>query len=172
MTERMTTEELRAALGDNFWNRVDTSAGEGACWPWMGARYGKDRYGAVSVKLAGGRKICGTHRVAFLLSGGTLSDLKPHVLHSCDNKICCNPVHLSAGSHSENIRQACERGLFTPPKNIGDTHTWAIVTCEDVREIRRRLSLGETRKALAKEYGMSRSGIDHLASGRTWKHVT
>jgi len=34
-----------------------------------------------------------------------------NVLHSCDNKTCCNPTHLELGTQRINALQAVERGL-------------------------------------------------------------
>lgn len=158
-------------LHNRFWGRVDDSGGPDACWPWQGGRYGEDRYGAIAADLGDGRKVHGTHRVAFLLTGGVLTNEKPHVLHSCDNKICCNPAHLSAGNHSENIQQAHDRGLIRCSPRKGRSSQFAKLSESDVRAIRSRLSQGESRRTLASEYGLSKSGMDHIAAKRTWRHV-
>jgi len=51
------------------------------------------------------------HCIAFELAGGVLPN-RQVVLHSCDNKGCIEPRHLRAGTQSENIREAFERGLL------------------------------------------------------------
>lgn len=38
------------------------------------------------------------------------------VLHSCDNKRCVNPAHLSLGTCSQNAKEAVARGLVDPSR--------------------------------------------------------
>lgn len=147
-----------------FWKNVDMTEGEKSCWNWARAKQ-YSGYGRVKFDLGDGAKLHGAHRIAFILSGGSITSDKPHVLHSCDNKSCCNPRHLSCGSHSENIKQAHARGALSKPDNLTNKK----LNVNQVREIRRRLSNGETRKSLRLEYGLSKSGMDHLAAGRTWQ---
>lgn len=155
----------------NFWAGVDRSRGPHVCWPWTRARYGEGRYGACGYDLGDGKKTHGTHRLAFILSGGELSEDRPHVIHSCDNKICCNPAHLSAGSHADNIQQAHNRGLMKCRPKTGSQSAFAKLSEADVQNIRGRLARGAIRRDLAAEYGLSKSGMDHIAANRTWRHV-
>lgn len=76
------------------------------CWLWTGHKY-KNGYGAI--KAFG--KMCLAHRLAFELYNGPIPD-GLEVLHSCDIKECINPDHLRLGTHSDNMREAGERGLM------------------------------------------------------------
>ena len=49
------------------------------------------------------------HRIAFQLAGGQTTDDSPLVLHSCDNRSCCEPAHLRAGDHLENQQDKAKR---------------------------------------------------------------
>jgi len=60
---------------------------KGACWVWMGARRGE--YGVSRM----GDLIRNAHRVAYVLFREPVHD-GVSVLHSCGNKLCCNPDHL------------------------------------------------------------------------------
>ena len=49
------------------------------------------------------------HRlILFCMTGELNKNL--HVLHSCDNKDCCNPDHLRFGTHLENMRDMIKKG--------------------------------------------------------------
>jgi hypothetical protein len=96
--------KTQAELDAYFWARVDQSAGETGCWPWLG-RVNNWGYG----RLWRLGKNESAHRVAFLISGGSLLPGEL-VLHSCDRPTCCNPLHLRAGTQSENMRERTERG--------------------------------------------------------------
>lgn len=94
-----------------FWSHVDRSAGDNACWPWVGARH-SNGYGVL--KVAGRMRIA--HRwLLGALRGHPLSWPEEHGCHHCDNPLCCNPSHLYVGTHQTNMRDAIERGRLRTP---------------------------------------------------------
>ena len=97
-----------------FWSKVDRSAD--GCWPWRGCR-GRDGYGAVTI---GGRKLR-AHRYSYSICVGPIpSGLL--VLHSCDNRVCVNPAHLSVGTQKDNMRDCVERGRTREQKKTHCAH--------------------------------------------------
>jgi hypothetical protein len=88
---------------------VDTTSD---CWQWIGAMQSSG-YG--NIKCFGKWK--GAHRFSFELYHGPIPP-GLMVLHSCDNKRCVNPDHLSAGTNQQNMTEAADRGLM--PK--GEAH--------------------------------------------------
>ena len=87
-----------------FFSKLKRNEATG-CLEWTASRKGGS-YGGF--KLNG--KIVRAHRVAFLLAGGSLSDAAPHVCHTCDNPLCCEPTHLFAGSVSDNALDRERKG--------------------------------------------------------------
>lgn len=70
--------------------------------------------------------------------------------HLCRNKLCVNPDHLEAVTHTENVRRGAHTKL-----------TWA-----DVRAIR---ASDAPRDQLAEAFGIKRSHVERVISGRIWK---
>jgi hypothetical protein len=110
---------LPADVAPRFWKHVQIGA-ESECWPWLGA-IADNGYGRF--KRGGDRGVAQAHRVAWALANEQDVPDGLHVLHSCDNRPCCNPAHLRAGSQRENVREAYDKGrMRTPASRFGTDH--------------------------------------------------
>ena len=154
------TPELLPA---RFWALVDRTAGDDSCWRWTGA-VTADGYGNVGWKNAPGTY---AHVIAYVLSNGPLQPDQPCVLHGCDNRICCNPRHLRAGTKRENSADMALRKRST----IGSANPSAKLSDEDVREVRSLVASGLSHRAVAQRLGLSASNVSLIVSRRRWAHV-
>lgn len=145
-----------------LWNRVKIR-GHDECWLWIGSTMG-DGYGQFNFRKA--RYI--SHRVAHSLADGDISEETPYILHSCDNPQCCNPRHLTAGTHTENMEDKMAKGR----QARGVSHARAKMSETDVHEIRWQHSHGLSMRALARAYGVCHSTIRTICRGLTWRHIT
>ncbi len=159
------TEEERS----RFWSYVERLDGD-KCRSWLRAI--NDRgYGIFGLGAGHYKTIVRAHRIAFYChNGGMDHDLE--VMHSCNNPKCCNPAHLSQGTHLCNMRymKACGRSHGRGPSGTG--HPLAKLSDGDVVQIRARVSNGETGVSLAKEFGVSDALISKVKLGKAWKHVS
>ena len=74
-------------------------------------------YCQMSVNIDGSNRKELVHRLAYSIwRDKSLVELKElfqngiEILHSCDNRICFNPDHLSLGTRKENINDAYQKG--------------------------------------------------------------
>jgi HNH endonuclease len=148
------------SLERRFWSRVDLGL-KTECWEWRGAIMAGVGYGKTWLN---GRSE-GAHRVAYHLATGVDLSEVPTVLHACDNRLCCNPAHLSAGTQSMNHDDMVAKGRHPH----GETHGNSKLTWDAVREIRRAVAAGESRKALAARFGVDAMTVGYVIRGETWK---
>lgn len=143
-----------------FWNRV-AMAKEDECWLWTGGLNRPGGYGRIGTHR-GGQKLA--HRVAYELTHGAIPD-GMSVMHSCDQPRCCNPAHLSLGTHADNMRDMARKGRA---KASATNKSIRRFSDEQVRHIR---SSAETQEALAHMYGAPRSTIASICQLRCYKEV-
>ncbi len=148
---------------ERFWAKVD-KRGPGECWLWQGYidAGGHGRF-------AGPDNIVLAHRYSYFLHNGWLPPSADGgmVCHTCDVKACVNPAHLYAGDQSTNMRDVVERGR----QKRGEQNHAAKLTTAAVIDIRRRVAEGETRKALADEYGVTATMVGYIVNRHKWRHV-
>jgi hypothetical protein len=160
---------------DRIWGYLDRTGGPDSCWEYTKQR---DRHGYGRMQTTGHSEVL-AHRIAYELTHGSIPD-GMQILHRCDNRPCCNPMHLYAGTHEENMRDRGERGRTFRGRHKdnsrrprGERNPAAKVTAEQVTEIRKRYAAGGvTLLQLAREFGLSSPNTVWAIVHRTkWQEV-
>lgn len=144
---------------ESFWRHVDRR-GPDECWPWKIAT--KNGYGRFSLDCIEHY----AHRFAYGLKyGPPPKGRETHVMHTCNNKRCCNPAHLELGSAIENTKAAARDGLMSS----GETHHTAKHSDALIARI-----LADNRPQLELEriYGVSQAHISRIKRGEIRKGVS
>lgn len=131
-----------------------------ACWELVGTRNTAD-YGIV------GKRRRRAHRLVWEMFTGHPVPKNGILRHSCDNPPCCNPKHLTVGTHKENVADMWQRKRgFTPFKDrVGAKHHNFKLTDGQIAEIRFLASSGEKGSVLARRFGVSQTHIIRLVRG-------
>lgn len=147
---------------------LHTKLDSNGCWIWQGDCDPPPSlpYGILCYK---GKKYR-THRAIFTLTKGEIPK-GLSVLHECDVPQCCNPTHLFLGTQTDNLNDMYLKGRQNPGTTKGQNHPHSVLTERQVIEILRRFANGAKRIELIREYGCSEGAMDHLLSGRSWKHI-
>lgn len=143
---------------DRFWAKVQKTDN---CWLWTGAR---NELGYGSFGIAGRRTEL-AHRASWRLSAGEIP-AGLLVCHHCDNPPCVRPDHLFLGTNQDNVADQIAKGRR--PRAHGQNNSNAKLTDAEVAEIRTRYGPGVRIVDLAAEYGISKSQIWNIVSGKQW----
>jgi len=133
---------------------------ECGCWIWLGSLR-KDGSGRMAVN--GKPELA--YRVAWRVYVGPIPE-GMHVCHRCDLRACINPDHLFLGTHFDNMRDMRAKGRAA--STAGTVNANARLSEQDVIAIRSSLEFSGT---LAAKYGISRTHVYNVRSGRSWNHI-
>lgn len=132
------------------------------CWRWCGSR---------AISGYGGFFYNGTcmlaHRASLLVMGVVKQlDSSKQVAHSCSNRDCVNPSHLSEKTREEN--NGADKRAHGKDQS-GERCHFCKLNWDVVREIRQKKEEGELTKDLASRFGVSSSAISSIVRRKTWK---
>jgi hypothetical protein len=153
-------------LEKRFWSKVNRPSLH-KCWEWTSGT-NNNGYGQFTVNAKIGKRL--SHRLAYADKHGPI----PHgmnVLHKCDNRLCVNPGHLFLGTQKDNMQDMLAKGRRTYTNPRGEKNGRAILTPEQVTELRIAYVRGETSAALANRFGVAIGVVYPIISGRNWKHL-
>ena len=139
----------RANKPTDVFKRINMHKGdENVCWEWTGSLNRSD--GRPYYTVSGHRRLA--YSVVLELVSGDKGEGRI-VLHSCDNPICCNPNHLTYGTHQDNMNDMKERDRHGLPKVV-------------IRAILRLRAEGRSQQDITDLYGVSREAISAIETGR------
>jgi hypothetical protein len=121
---------------------------ESGCWIWMGAVNHKG-YG----KLRRDNRNLGAHKLSYEEFVGPVP-----------SGMCVNPNHLFVGTTQDNIADKVKKGR--QPRR--ESHPNAKLSESLAEEIRSLLASGLRRREIAERFGLSKSAIRSVATGKTW----
>lgn len=135
---------------DEFWNKFEKLSND--CWVLPNTDV-KTYY---TVKWF--NRVIAAHRLSAYLSGKLDSlESKQFVLHTCDNKRCCNPKHLEVGGYSKNITDAYRRKLRSSKLDL-----------DKANEIRYKFKQGVNQVELANLYSVSQACISKVINNKIY----
>lgn len=158
-----------ASLRERLYRSIEVR-GSDECWPWIMKSLCQG-YGFISRGRRSEGKVL-AHRAMWEVINGPIPDGEGHhgtvVLHTCDNRLCCNPAHLRLGTQAENVRDMARKGRRVNTAHPGSRHGNSKLDEQGVHLIR----AGKLSDADAvQRYGIAKATLKNIKSGRSWRHV-
>jgi DNA-binding CsgD family transcriptional regulator len=143
---------------DRFWGNVQINKPDD-CWPWKRSPHSSG-YGQVGIRLNDRECVFKTHRVAWEITSKKRIPARTHALHTCGNKLCCNPQHIYL------------QGDLWPsdPHARGADHGSAKLTERQAIIVKYRLNDLTTRE-IAETVGVNYNTIWDIRHNKTWRHI-
>ena len=145
---------------------------ESGCWEWS-LKVRPNGYARVTYK----QKSFYAHRLSYsAFNEVDLSKDDRDICHRCDNRKCVNPNHLFIGTRADNMQDAKSKGRLS----TGESHSAKVrgslsgsskLSEEDVITIKELLANGVFGAEIARRYGVDKSTISCITTGKTWSHV-
>lgn len=136
------------------------------CWLWLGGK-DKDGYPRTRDNKKPYRQVRAS-RMAYELFIGPFPP-GTEACHKCDNPPCVRPSHIFPGTHSDNMRDAIQKGRKVGMR--GEAHPLAKLTNDEVLEIKILIRSKVRSYSIAKRFGVSAQTISNIKKERQWAHI-
>lgn len=137
----------------------------GACLMWRGS-INKRGYGWIRDTQWGKKfSITMPHQLSYILAKGDY-DRELEICHRCNNPTCVRAEHLYAGTHKDNMRDFANTG-----RNKGSLNRKAVLTEEEVLQIRYMKTQGYSIRGIAALYGIGISTVQSIHKRINWRHI-
>lgn len=164
---------------NRFWPKIYVKGPED-CWLWKGRT--RNGYGQFALYRNNRTIRVQAHRFAYLIGHG--KDPAPlYALHRCDERRCCNPLHIFLGNSTDNIHDCMAKGRM----QTGDSHymrrhpemaqhgekAWSSRLKEsDVIEIRALHATGKWfHREIAAKFGIRPQDVCRIVNRQRWKYL-
>lgn len=153
---------MDAALFKRFIEKVDVADGD-ACWKWTAAVRGNSGYGAFKI----GGRLESAHVISYRLYKGDYP-AGLDVMHSCDNRLCVNPNHLSVGTRSQNMKDCYMRGRMSMESlfNRANRKVFPVDVAWAIAVMSGGMSLREAAKQLGVSHSVLGTHVRRSMNGR------
>lgn len=156
---------LSDEMKELFWTYVNKTDNENDCWYWKLSHNNHCGYGKFSIPKV--KKSYSPSRYAYAATYGD-PDLNLIVLHSCDNRACCNPKHLSLGTSQDNSTDMKNKNRAAK----GLTHGMSKLKESDIVKLKQMWQAADMRQVdIAKHFNIHIATARRAATGESWKHV-
>ena len=145
----------QGAMPARFWGKVDRT---GECWVWTGTK--SHGYGNFSVN----GKMVHAHQYAWEQRYGP----RPQgtiICHTCDNPACVRVEHLFLGTYRTNMQDCVAKRR----QAVGERNGRAKLTWGQIKDIRERHAMGQSKRSLAQAFQCSWATIHNIVRGLVWK---
>ena len=147
---------------ERFWSNVDI-LGADECWPWKRSLHSKG-YGQVGLRIDGQDKVFKAHKVAWEITHKQRIPAGVHGLHTCDERLCCNPSHIYLQGHPT-PGLADDRGVAR-----GSRNGRAVLSERQAILVKYRLNDLTTRE-VADTIGVNYNTVWDIRHDKTWRHI-
>lgn len=138
-----------------FWAKVSIG-NDNDCWNWTGC-LGPKQYGM----FWGGITCTTSHQYSYILHNGPISS-GMEVMHSCDNRKCVNPKHLSLGTSEDNQRDKISKGR----QSAGMCKSLSEYSVQNIRRLHLQ---GYKQTDICSIFYLKYEVVNQICTGRTYK---
>lgn len=142
------------------------------CWIWQRAKsaagYGQLQDWNLETKK---QKTMYAHRVSFTHYTGIEVPDGKDLMHSCDNRACINPDHLSIGTRRDNMADCKNKNRHHHGLKATLAHGKRKLYPFQVAAIRNLRLSGMKNKDIAKNFNISKETISGINTGRSWMNL-